>query len=70
MGLSHQVLNFNGKIREYEKFFVSNDNQEIESVTFAMKFGLPPWAYQTLPANNNIDQALTWFSEKLIRQGG
>ena len=45
MGLFPVIANLESPLPSYKQFFISSNNNDTETSTFAVQYGLPPWAY-------------------------
>ena len=59
MGLFDKITTLDTPLKSYAKFFVSPDNIDIATTTFAFMYSLPPWAYQIVP--KNAEKPVTLF---------
>ena len=61
MGLFDKIIGLGVPLKSYAKFFISWDNTDISSASFAMQYKRPPWAYQALPIYGNQKQQLYFW---------
>lgn len=66
MSLFPRIMALEKPLESFAKFFISNDNQQEPTTTFTHQFGLPPWAYQTIPKNGNFQQRILPLSNSLF----
>ena len=45
IGLFEQVIALDFSLQSYSKFFISHDQNDIQTTTFAQQHGLPSWTY-------------------------
>lgn len=65
MSLLPIFLNLDRPLPSYYEFFTSNNFHDIETTTFALQYGLPQWAYQTLPKNNSKSTQVLFLSDSV-----
>ena len=70
MGLWDDVLAQEVPLKSYGKFWISPDNMDVPSTSYAKMYSLPPWAYQIVPLQAEKENSLIINTEHMVEKHG